>query len=422
MGIFVGPDSLVILGNSAGKLGMMLFAVLFSAIAIHMLNGLAFYRIRRFVDEGFPESKAIQLSTNLQWTTWLPLLIRMPIALFTATGALVSSGFVFNEVFLYWFPGFGFAYLLLGSITGVMLLGRRAAEFLQITAVLVLMTGLILLAVIGCFTSDFEHTPLSSGIRPEPRFYFLPLFLFVGFDVLFINSAKVSAGILRRAMIIGLLTGGLIYLFWGGLSSFFVSREALFRTSIPHIVAARAMGGELGRIIMGIVIICGSTAMINAFFSAVSNIAGAVMGRRTWPESEQSQVFWQRGTLLGLSVCVVVFMASGMAGLSVLEINIQGSFILLLLYYGFLHVCVLMLGRKGMPHGPVLTAFGKSLHGVGAVATIGGAGVLILTAPEPSRLLWFLTIVALAIFICGWIMTMQRKLWAGTRRTKRRAL
>lgn len=54
----------------------------------------------------------------------LPLSSRLSLTLVAATGLVATAGFVFNEVFVYWFPNFLFAYLLLGLILIVNLLGR----------------------------------------------------------------------------------------------------------------------------------------------------------------------------------------------------------------------------------------------------------------------------------------------------------
>jgi hypothetical protein len=44
---------------------------------------------------------------------------------FLATGLLVSSGFAFNEIFVYWFPNFGFAYLFLAILCSLQFFPKK---------------------------------------------------------------------------------------------------------------------------------------------------------------------------------------------------------------------------------------------------------------------------------------------------------
>lgn len=56
---------------------------------------------------------------------------RIPVFLFASTAMLVSAGFAFNEIFVYWFPNFLFASLLLALICGLHLFHEKAVVWGQ---------------------------------------------------------------------------------------------------------------------------------------------------------------------------------------------------------------------------------------------------------------------------------------------------
>ncbi|NIN66172.1 MAG: hypothetical protein GTO63_16055, partial [Anaerolineae bacterium] len=62
----------------------------------------------------------------------IPLCARVAFTICAATGILVVAGYVFNEVFVYWFPNLGFSFLLLGFLLVLNLLGRTISLVAQV--------------------------------------------------------------------------------------------------------------------------------------------------------------------------------------------------------------------------------------------------------------------------------------------------
>ena len=73
----------------------------------------------------------------------LPLIVT--VAIMIATSLVVTSGFVFNEVFVYWFPNFLFAFILLGIIFMINIFGEKLWGGFQIFSIASVFVGMIIL-------------------------------------------------------------------------------------------------------------------------------------------------------------------------------------------------------------------------------------------------------------------------------------
>ena len=73
---------------------------------------------------------------------------KLPFAVCASAGLVVSAGFVFNEVFVYWFPNFAFASLLLVSITLLNIFGKKPALVTQVITLAVARIGLLILKLL----------------------------------------------------------------------------------------------------------------------------------------------------------------------------------------------------------------------------------------------------------------------------------
>ncbi|MCI5147360.1 MAG: hypothetical protein D3923_17980 [Candidatus Electrothrix sp. AR3] len=117
------PESLALAGNIAGQVGwtalplLLLISLCFAAPQLPSTSPFILYK-----------KSAIQIIG----TNGLTLAACLPLVILSATALLVTAGYTFNEVFLYWFPNFGFAFLLLSLLTFLQLLSERIILSVQV--------------------------------------------------------------------------------------------------------------------------------------------------------------------------------------------------------------------------------------------------------------------------------------------------
>ena len=90
---------------------------------LHVLTAHTYGRLglHPAVREG--ESQILRATFGPLVATVLPLCARVIYTVSAATGILAIAGYVFNEVFVYWFPNLGFSFCLLGMVVGLNLGG-----------------------------------------------------------------------------------------------------------------------------------------------------------------------------------------------------------------------------------------------------------------------------------------------------------
>ena len=144
MGIMLSPDTLALLGNFVGKTGWTGLGLILGAMVVFFIHAANYQTLNQKIGENdFLITRFGQLVVYLPWTT------RSFAAIFLSTGILVSSGFVFNEVFFHWFPNFGFAFLLLGILLGIHLTDIPIGLKAQVIFVALTVTGLLILILTG---------------------------------------------------------------------------------------------------------------------------------------------------------------------------------------------------------------------------------------------------------------------------------
>jgi len=167
MGLLVSPDALILLGNQTGRvglafLGMILFAGLIALGTAYSTTMLW----TQFPGPGW-ESRGLQMVLGTLPAIVLPLCARLVLLVCASTGILAIAGYVFNEVFVYWFPNLGFSFCLLGLFLMLNLLGPRVAKTAQFFFVMIALSGLLVLSALALLGS--AHVPLTPAtVRPAP--------------------------------------------------------------------------------------------------------------------------------------------------------------------------------------------------------------------------------------------------------------
>ncbi|MFC1814087.1 APC family permease [Thermodesulfobacteriota bacterium] len=352
MGLMLSPDMLVLLGNSVGTFGGYVFAVILLSAVVHASIAHSYGQLytRHFGVEG--EAKIINSAFGASVAIVLPMGSRLITGVFLSTGLLVTAGFVFNEVFLYWFPNFAFAFLLLGALLAVNLISRDISSKLQLVFIGVSFFGLLFLSIAGLQQwGDLQPVPLEFSDNFSLRPILLGLFIFVGFDLSVFTDQhyqvhKRSSTPLYAPMMISILSVGFLFFLWSMASMGSTPLDKLAHSSIPFTVAARRILGNEGRLLMGIIVISGTCSAVNSFFIALPKMIDGMVAQHLLP----SILTWGKNRTAVpqflLFATIAFAMAVGIAGKPELELLIRAGLLFWLLHYAEVSITAMVIRKR----------------------------------------------------------------------------
>ncbi|MCG8639778.1 MAG: hypothetical protein MI862_08575 [Desulfobacterales bacterium] len=401
-GIMLSPDTLVMAGGFYGNTGMI--GIL--AVAAAGLAYLLF--LPQYVDTLSPVLKQGQGTGKPErpmqsFLMIFSLTVKIAAVLFLATGMLVSSGFIFNEVFVYWFPNFGFAFLLLFVLAGFQFLSQNTVIRLQLSFVGIVISGLLILIIAGFFSLPDPTRMTVSGTAFSPNnpvdMVFIPLLIFIGLDMgMNLFDRKKETTKLQLAVSVGLVL--LLIAAWGIVALKFVPMERLSQTTISHIIVSRSILGNTGRIIMGVIVIAGTLAAVNALFTSIKmQLAGII--EAGGEASGLARVAPTAGIgVIGISIAVL--MAGGLAGYTVLETLIRGALIFWLSFYALISLVHLKRVTAASVDNGLKYSLKIIKNIIPAMVFLSGIIMLVLTNDESIALITFSAIL-FGITLIGWL-------------------
>ncbi len=408
MGMMLSPENLAALGRSAGDLGSGIILAILAAVLVHRGTIAGYSRELRDESPQTVEASVIGQAFGRVSSIACFLCCRVLLAVTLATAILATAGFVFNEVFLHWFPNFAFAALLLAGILVLNLSSDSLARRLQAAFVLAAMASLTALSLMGLWGLGGE--PSTVAPRPlallPPRQLLIPMMALIGFDLALFNGGgrgetSVPAG---SAMTASIAAAALALGLWTWVSTTAVPGARLAQSTIPHMIAARAVGGEWGRILMGVTVLSGSAAAINALFIALPlNLLGVVSAALGPPTA--SRIKWVRITaLMVLGLLVSGMLALGMAGEPAIDAWVRAGMLFWLLSYILFHGAGLWLElrkRSASSTRPPRAELWKTM----IVLAILGMSLIILIKSDPygGALTAFMTKSAAACLLISWL-------------------
>ena len=351
IGLMLSSESLTLLGNSVGVAGISFLFFIPAALLLHGVTALSFGELMSTFPGPEGEVRFIRMALGPVFAIVVPIGGRVLFTVCAATGILATAGYVFNETFLYWFPNLGFSFCLLGILILINLMGTKFSEIAQIIFVALTLLGLLVLFIVGL--SGLENAPLTSE-NPSPSFIhiaraaLLAPVLFLGYDLagMTIATTKTHPIDLVKVMVGGLFLAALIFYLWGIVSLKYVSPDKLADTTIPYTMTAKAIMGQKGRILMGIVILSGTCAAVNALFMAVSRMVAGMSAQGLLPSVLGAARNGAPIPLVLLGIGTGAMMGVGMAGEPVLEVYIRAGMWLWLFNYAVIHLCVLIMSRR----------------------------------------------------------------------------
>ncbi len=361
-GWLFSPEVLVIVGNSSGNLGWLAIPLLALVTLIFSFNANSINNALQS-DAHNNELSLLRKSIGTIPAGALSIASCLPLLILAATALLVTSGYTFNEVFLYWFPNFGFAFLLLGLLTLLQFLPVKQVYRVQLLFVGLAGLGIFILGIYGTLTPA----------KPMSTVFQLP--------------QQISANSLSSALLLLLFAGSnlfqgkkngfpyvalialLVLLPWMFASLAHVSPERLASSTIPFMTASRKIMGDTGRQIMGMVVIMGSCAAFTGL---------TLLCRQKITELSQEKMAplflgkgGQRWLLPSLvAVTVAACMATGLAGDELLETLLRSALLLWLLYYGFVSFAAIFSTRTERGAFAVTPFFAPLILSAGLMAIL----------------------------------------------------
>lgn len=374
IGVMLSPETLILLGNSAGYNGMVFFLSLIASALICCLCALSIF------SPGGQAEQANELSVLVRGIGRFPgaslvLSARLSITLLAATSVLVIAGFAFNEIFLYWFPNFGFAFLLLGLILICNLLRASWAGILQVLLVACAVLSFSILLISGLISGPSTDIAIQGSETAGLSTVVGAMLLFLGFDLI-INSEQRNKLIPSLAAISAVFV---LFMFWGGVSRMHVPAISLAESTLPHLKAARAVMGQNGRLLMGIVVICGATAAVNGLFLYMGQTVRNLAGQELLPSFKGDTL--HRLISILMAVTIGVFMMTGLAGDEKLALYYRGALLLWLLLLAVR--CVAMARQPSVSN--TISIFALAAGCTMAIASI----ILCYTAEYRGQLMIF---------------------------------
>ena len=349
MGLILSPLNFAALGNTAGLTGRYFPIVLLSVLAVHLLTAQSYQTLfSTGPGEGRETSPALSKTDP-----FLVLLLgsRISLAICVVPLILVSAGFIFNELFLYWFPNFGFSYGILIILLLLNLLSEKAVLRTQIFLVGIALVGIWLISMIGLWSALSSPGAVKSpspGSGPAFSGITTALLLFVGFDLADLNryrgSRDFSRSSFRMSTVLGL--SGISFLLWGIVSLLHVPASALVETTVAHIVAARNILGEPGALIMGVAVLAGAGAAVNALFFSIPRLLAGLPGSGNKSDSATQLITPRAIFLILLGGVIALVLALGLAGEPELETALKAALLLWLTQNAFVHLLVLIRNRQ----------------------------------------------------------------------------
>jgi amino acid transporter len=183
MGLLISPDHLRLWGNLAGHIGTKFWIVAVGTSALFALTVASYRRLAASGENADGYLSALHARGGLTAIS-IALTSRLALTIGISTGILVTAGFVFNETFVYWFPNFAFAFLLLALVALVLLIGYGLAEKVMAVLLGIAVLGIVILVLSGWIQMGPEAAPEAF---PPSGFGLgtvsTGMLLFVGFDL-----------------------------------------------------------------------------------------------------------------------------------------------------------------------------------------------------------------------------------------------
>ena len=387
-GLMFTPDMLALFGNSLGTVEWFFLLMTPVTLVVHLVTVHSFQLLTAPAGSHLVE---FQNCLGRRSAAIIALCGKLPFAVCASAALAVTAGFVFNEVFIFWFPNFAFAFLLLGATAALNLISKTAAQKMQVVAVATVSIGLIILSGAGLSHFPGEFSVHEFKFDFNYRYLAAAFVVLIGYDLgLYAHGDDRGGSRKSGAMIAAVIAGALILFIWGLAAMSVVPLERLESSTVPYMTAARKALGQPGRYIMGTVAIAAVFSALNAMMHSVSLMTGQLANLYRDHRVYDNPTKIRPATVLLITGASASLMAMGFAGEPHLETWIRASVTLWLIYYIFVNISAIRTMSQDNASSSRKRNSAKlplKLFSV-AVLALTGTGIILLE-PEPVQLLTF---------------------------------
>lgn len=375
MALMVSPEALTYVGNAMGLLGSNAIWSLLVAMLISLLTWRSYRVLATQFNAPYDEFKGLRAVFGAIPAITLPLCARVGVWVCASTLSLASAGYIFNEVFVLWFPNLLFSFCLLGLILFLNLLGPRVAARFQVVCVTLALVGLLIFVGLGLFTSPSAPPDSTEAFIPSEVMrlgaWLTIVWIFIGVDfALWHGGDNGEQNLPAKNVNLGMVVGAVVLSLWGLTAIAFTPMARLAETSVPHMVMARFVYGQTGRVLMGAIAILGSAGAVNALLLSVARMLRHMGAQQALPAVLSRMPV----ALVILALGPAAMMALGYAGEPITPELTKAGLMFWLLLHVAVHTAVHRL-QQNEAHdalrGRALPMIGALLLGLYVVGWIG---------------------------------------------------
>ncbi|CCO22123.1 APC family permease [Maridesulfovibrio hydrothermalis] len=362
LAVMLSPRGLTAVGNGAGFGGVAFMAALILAAAASLYTARSMEALGTGAKRATPfDGFAFGLLDAAR--------------LFTLTVLAVSwlgiAGYAVNEIFALWFPNLAASFLILGLAAGACFLtdksgtdlygGCLTLAFCAFVYVAIMATqpvgaGIGYPSVVPQFFSPFMPQALEmSGYLGWLDILFLAVLVFAGFDLPLVFENKSS----RVVPAVILILGAFLLFIWGAL--LVAVPEKLADTYVPHLMVARNVFGEGGRLLMGSTIVLGTFAALFSFFQILGHRLKGII-------TEEYAHHAPRVAAVVLAIVLGALLATGWAGEDALESLISAGLCFWFAAYTLIDLLNIIAIRKAGGR-PLIALPVMFIHLIAAIAS-----------------------------------------------------
>jgi hypothetical protein len=391
MGFMISPLSLVVLGNSAGLIGQWLLWILPFIAMINLWTASIYMRFR----QGLCPSGSLKPTDSTPKSKWILTILQLssliPFCIGASTLILAMAGYVFNEIFLFWFPNLLFSICFLILVVTVNLIGSSISRSFQSLAVVIFLGSMILLLILGVLNWEepiFETQNISFMISVDWRPVVLVFWLFMAAELsLYHDEVYQNVRAQPFSLLFAFVGCFVIFWLWGLASLYFASLERLSESTVPHSIVARAISEENGRKIMGIAILTGSFASVNTLLAGVTSVMTSMAKSRHIFSILNRKVFGGNAAMIILFLGILCMLLTGIAGKEITNTFTNSGFYSWLISYAGINLFALwQLLHSGRDKNKTLMVGGF----LATMIYMVGAAVLIATDPDLLMVIGFM--------------------------------
>jgi len=421
VGIVVSSSAMVSLGEGIGIAGKGFIFAMIAALFLNVFVAFTFAELSGLIPRagGLNRYTAPALGSVVSIVAVISGYVM--VILFGGSAEAGIAGIVVVDVFNLPISPVIVSLLVVALLVFVNLQSVNVYGWVQIFLVCLMVGSIVILGIIG-LTGVGAGEPVEAGQPFNPMgvgvlsLTALAFWLFIGVEFVtpLAEEIKKPKVYIPLAMVLGLLVIFIADIIFGFGTLNYLLPEQLAGTGDPHILAANALAGPIGRLWMGIVTILATASTLNTMITAVARMLAAMA-----EEHEMPRIFAKRNSkgapwvaVISMGILFVLLLVTGFADGSSIIIFILASSFCWMLAYVVAHLNVIAL-RIRYPHAK--RSF-KSPLGI-SFQLIGIAGLVwvmanISTDPDEAALIYKTVGIMLGlavVYAIVWTKVVMRK-------------